>query len=81
MSMENLNGLTIAELLKAHGAVLDELKRRGVVRSKNNPTGDYAEWLAATRLGLKLETNSACLLYTSLSEFGLLCEQFLKCRH
>jgi hypothetical protein len=59
MSMENLNGLTIAELLKAHGAVLDELKRRGVVRSKNNPTGDYAEWLAATRLGLKLETNSA----------------------
>lgn len=57
--MENLTGLTISELLQAHGAVLDELKRRGVVRSKNNPTGDYAEWLAATRLGLKLETNSA----------------------
>ena len=59
MTTENLNGLAISELLQAHGAVLDELKRRGVVRSKNNPTGDYAEWLVATRLGLKLETNSA----------------------
>ena len=59
MTIENLTGLTISELLQAHGAVLDELKRRGVLRSKNNPTGDYAEWLAATRLGLKLETNSA----------------------
>lgn len=57
--MKNLTDLTVSELLKSHGAVLDELKRRGVVRSKNNPTGDYAEWLAASRLGLKLETNSA----------------------
>ena len=59
MTNENLASLTISELLQAHSSVLDELKRRGVVRSKNNPTGDYAEWLAATRLGLKLETNSA----------------------
>ena len=57
--MDNLTSLTISELLQSHGAVLDELKRRGVVRSKNTPTGDYAEWLAASRLGLKLETNSA----------------------
>lgn len=59
MTTGELTVLTISELLQAHGAVLDELKRRGVVRSKNNPTGDYAEWLVATRLGLKLETNSS----------------------
>lgn len=52
-------GRTISELLSLHGAVLDELKSRGVVRSKNNPTGDYAEWLVSARLGLALETNSA----------------------
>ena len=51
--------LTIAELLVAHGAVLDELRQRNVIRSKNNPTGDYAEWLVSTKLGLTLETNSA----------------------
>lgn len=50
---------SIPELLSMHGAILDELKRRGVVRSKNNPTGDYAEWLVSERLGLSLETNSA----------------------
>ena len=59
MTNKNLASLTISELLQAHSAVLDELKCRGVVRSKNNPTGDYTEWLAKTRLGLKLETNSA----------------------
>lgn len=59
MTMDNLTSVTISELLQFHGAVIDELKRRGVVRSKNNPTGDYAEWLAATRLGLMLESNSA----------------------
>lgn len=57
--MENLTGLTISELLQAHGAVIDELQRRGVVRSKNNPTGDYAEWLASIGLGLTLLRNAA----------------------
>jgi hypothetical protein len=59
MALENLANLTIAELLSAHSTVIDELKRRGVVRSKNNPTGDYAEWLASSRLGLTLATKSA----------------------
>ena len=30
-----------------------------MIRSKNNPTGDYAEWLVSTKLGLALEKNSA----------------------
>lgn len=59
MLPDNFASLTITELLAAHGALLDELKRRGVVRSKNNPTGDYAEWLVSEKLGLSLETNSS----------------------
>lgn len=50
---------TIAELLAKHSEVLDELRRRGVVRSKNNPTGDYTEWLVSKSLCLSLESNSA----------------------
>jgi hypothetical protein len=59
MTLPDINNLTIAELLAAHSSVIDELKRRGVIRSNNNPTGDYAEWLAKEKLGLDLETNSA----------------------
>jgi hypothetical protein len=34
------------------------LRRRDIIRSDNTPTGDYAEWLVATRLGLVLEHNA-----------------------
>jgi len=33
------------ELLQTHAAVIDELLRRKVVRTRNNPIGDYTEWL------------------------------------
>jgi hypothetical protein len=56
--LSDLSKLTIAELLATHSAVLDELRHRNVIRSKNNPTGDYAEWLVSTKLGLTLEANS-----------------------
>ena len=59
MNRPDLSELTIAELLATHSAVMDELQHRKVIRSKNNPTGDYGEWLVSTRLGLSLETNSA----------------------
>ncbi len=56
----NLTSLTVLELLATHSAVLDELKRRNVIRSKNNPTGDYAESLVKDKLGLEeLEKKSA----------------------
>ena len=42
-----------------HSAVLAELHRRQVVRSANNPTGDYTEWLVSTKLKLILATQSA----------------------
>jgi hypothetical protein len=59
MSSTDFSELTITELLAAHSAVLDELRKREVIRSKNNPTGDYTEWLVSRKLGLTLETNSA----------------------
>lgn len=51
--------MTIAELLATHSKVLDELGKRGVLRSKNNPTGDYGEWLVSKAMELTLAGNSA----------------------
>ena len=59
MASKELPDLSVPELLATHSAVIEELRRRGVVRSKNNPTGDYAEWLVSSKLGLTLESNSA----------------------
>ena len=58
MNTPNLNEFSVAELLKLHGGILDELNKRSVLRSQNNPTGDYAEYLAAKGLHLKLQSNS-----------------------
>jgi hypothetical protein len=50
--------LSDTELLGLWAAVMEELRRRGVVRSSNNPVADYAERLVADRLGLELAANS-----------------------
>jgi len=50
--------LTESELLRMPAGVIDEPNRRGVVRTGNNPIGDYTEWLVCNRLCLKLEPNS-----------------------
>ena len=55
----DLRGLSIKELLQYQSSIIDELKRRKVVRTKNNPLGDYAEWLVAKGLGLELAANSS----------------------
>lgn len=51
--------ITTRGLLKLFAGVLDELRRREVVRSANNPVGDYTEHLVAERLGLTLGGNSS----------------------
>lgn len=53
-----LDSLSAQELLELHSGVITELRKRGIVRSENNPLGDYTEWLVAHKLGLKLETYS-----------------------
>ena len=46
------------ELLEIYSNILTELNDRKVVRTYNSPVGDYAEYLIAKSLGLKLEKNS-----------------------
>ena len=59
MNAIDLATLSVPEVLVLHGAVLAELRRREVCRTENNPTGDYAEYLAVQRLGIRLNGNSA----------------------
>jgi hypothetical protein len=46
-------------VLGLHADILDELRRRRIVRSANNPTGDYGELLFATAFGWTLNGNSS----------------------
>jgi hypothetical protein len=57
--MNALTSMTVADLLAAHSAAISELRSRGVLRTQNNPTGDYTEWLVARHFGLTLEGNSS----------------------
>lgn len=54
-----LTQLTPLELLRAHGAILDELRRRQIVRSTNSPISDYAEVLFCRAFSWTREGNSA----------------------
>ena len=56
--MIDLRTLTAHEILSLHTDIADELARRKILRSSNNPTGGLAEHLFATTFGWKLETNS-----------------------
>jgi len=55
MNFEKLSNL---ELLQLHSSILNELKHRKVIWTKNNPVGDYTEWLLSSGLGLELANNS-----------------------
>jgi hypothetical protein len=50
--------LSIGELLSLSRGVLGELRARGVIRTANAPTGDYAEWLAARATKVRLDPSS-----------------------
>jgi hypothetical protein len=45
-------------LLRLYREVLDEMRRRGIIRSANAITGDVGEGFVEGRLGLKLVPNS-----------------------
>ncbi len=51
--MKELAEMSKLELLQFHSDAIAELRRRGVVRTKDNPIGGYAEWLVCKRLGLE----------------------------
>jgi len=51
--------LAVRELLRAYSGIMDELRRRGVLRSSNTPVSDYAEVLFCEAFGWCREKNSA----------------------
>jgi len=53
--MKNLSNV---ELLRKHSKILDELKRRNVIRTRNNPVSDYAEWLVCEKMHFTIMGNS-----------------------
>ena len=59
MSNFELNSLTVGELIDTYSGILDELRDRGLVRTKNAPVGDLAEYAASIAYSAKLEKNSA----------------------
>ena len=54
MDLNALRSQPADVLLRLYGATLEELRRREIVRSSNNPVADYAEKIAAHGLGLTL---------------------------
>ena len=55
----SLEAKSVADLLAIHVAAMEELRRRNVLRSANNPTGDFAEYLFCRAFGWIQENNSA----------------------
>ena len=54
----NLKELGVKELLQVQASITNELMSRNIVRTQNNPLGDYTEWLVSKALGLELAENS-----------------------
>lgn len=55
----DISSSTVSELLRMYVDILDELRRRGITRSSNNPVADYTEHLVAAKMRLTLNCNSA----------------------
>ena len=58
VARNTLSGVSIPDLLGRYAAILYELRARGVVRTRNAPLGDYAEYLAARVYSGVLAANS-----------------------
>ena len=54
----DLTVLSPPELLRLHAAIGEELRERGIVRSSNNPVGDFAEYLFCKAFGWSPADNS-----------------------
>ena len=66
-----LTKASVGELLGLYSRLLLELRERGVLRTNNPPSGDYAEWLVARAFGVPLEPNSN-------HSYDLVCEEYGK---
>ncbi|HGA2238647.1 TPA: hypothetical protein ACIRVD_000216 [Enterobacter roggenkampii] len=50
----DLSQLSNVELMQLNQLTLDELERREVIRTRNNPISEYTEWLVADRMQMDL---------------------------
>jgi hypothetical protein len=57
--MIDLTNVPVSDLLELHGDLLAELRRRKIVRSANNPAGDYGELLFSRAFGWTLNGNAS----------------------
>ena len=56
--MIDLKNLPLAGLLGLHAGTMEELRRRGVARNENNPTGNLAEFLFCAAFSWQQAPNS-----------------------
>ena len=54
----NLQNMSVLDILRVSDRVIDELLRRGIVKTRNKPIGGYTEWLVCRGLGLKPAKNN-----------------------
>jgi hypothetical protein len=55
----DLASQSVADLLRTYAGLLEELRRRDVVRSSNGPAGDYSEFLFCRAFRWERQRNSA----------------------
>ena len=58
MTNFDVKHLTVGELLSTYTQILGELRHRGLIRTKNAPVGDLAEYACAIAYGGELAKNS-----------------------
>jgi hypothetical protein len=56
--MRRLTNLSVLDLLGRYSEIMQELRRREITRTGNNPVADYAERLACTALKLSQASSS-----------------------
>ena len=56
--MSEFKDVSLRDLLGLHAGIMDELRRRGVARSANNPTGSLAEFLFCRAFSWEQADNS-----------------------
>jgi hypothetical protein len=59
MAEVDLDSLSVPDLLRTYTRLLQELRRREIVRSSNAPAGDYSELLFYKAFGWERQANSA----------------------
>lgn len=69
MPSNNLKKMSVSKLLRVHNNIIDELRRRSILRTYNNPVSDYTEWLVSSKLKLSLSQKSQAG-YDAIDEKG-----------